>query len=141
MTIVGHTSSTSDKVAKASGRLMTRAAVTAAGSVLFSNMILGNPINQATFMNAALMSGSCVAAESATRYILPLAHLSNSKSGANIAIEAGLASAIYGFCYPRVFAGSSVPFFSLAQNALIIDVSSQLISERVHEILTGDDAY
>ena len=140
MTIVG-TSSTSDKVAKASGRLMTRAAVTAAGSILFSNFILGNPISQATFMNAALMSGSCVAAESATRYILPLAHLSNSKSGANIAIEAGLASAIYGFCYPRIFAGSSVPFMSLAQNAAIIDVSSQLISERVHDMLTGDDAY
>ena len=141
MTIVGHTSSTSDKVAKASGRLMTRAAVTAAGSILFSNFILGNPINQATFLNASLLAASCVAAESATRYILPLAHLSNSKSGINIAIEAGLAAGIYGMAYPRVFAGSTVPFMSLAQNAAIIDVSSQLISERVHDMLTGDDAY
>ena len=141
MTIIGQTSSTSDKVAKASGRLMTRAAVTAAGSVLFSNFILGNPINQATFMNAGLMAGSCVAAESATRYILPLAHLSDSKSGMNIAIEAGIAAGVYGMLYPRIFAGSTVPFMSLAQNAAIIDVSSQLISERVHDMLTGDDAY
>ena len=140
MTIIG-TSSTSDKMAKASGRLMTRAAVTAAGSVLFSNFILGNPITSATFMNAGLMAGSCVAAESATRYILPLAHLSNSKSGINIGLEACIAAGIYGMAYPRVFAGSSVPFMTLAQNAAIIDVSSQLISERVHDMLTGDAAY
>ena len=140
MTIIG-TSSTSDKVAKASGRLMTRAAVTAAGSILWSNMILGNPINQSTFISAALMSGSCVAAESATRYILPLAHLSSSKSGLNIGIEAFIASSIYGFSYPRVFTGTTVPFMTLAQNCAIIDVSSQLVSERVHDMLTGDDAY
>ena len=141
MTIIGHTSSTSDKVAKASGRLMTRAAVTAAGSILWSNMILGNPINQSTFISAALMSGSCVAAESATRYILPLAHLSNSKSGINIGIEAAIAAGIYGMAYPRVFTGTTVPFMTLAQNCAIIDVSSQLVSERVHDMLTGGDAY
>ena len=140
MTIIG-TSSTSDKVAKASSRLMTRAAVTAAGSILWSNMILGNPINQSTFISAALMSGSCVAAESATRYVLPLAHLSSSKSGLNIGIEAAIAAGIYGMAYPRVFTGTTVPFMTLAQNCAIIDVSSQLVSERVHDMLTGDDAY
>ena len=140
MTIIS-TSGTSGKVAKASGRLMTRAVVTGIGSVLWSNMILGNPINQSTFMSAALMSGSCVAAESATRYVLPLAHLSNSKSGINIATEAFLAASIYGMAYPRVFTGTTVPFMTLAQNCAIIDVSSQLVSERVHDMLTGDDAY
>jgi len=140
MTIIS-TSGTSDKVAKASGRLMTRAVVTGIGSVLWSNMILGNPINQSTFMSAALMSGSCVAAESATRYVLPLAHLSSSKSGLNIGIEAAIAAGIYGMLYPRVFTGTTVPFMTLAQNCAIIDVSSQLVSQRLHDILVGDDAY
>ena len=120
---------------------MTRAVVTGIGSVLWSNMILGNPINQSTFMSAFVMSGSCVAAESATRYVLPLAHLSSSKSGLNIGIEAAIAAGIYGMLYPRVFTGTTVPFMTLAQNCAIIDVSSQLASERVHEMLTGDDAY
>jgi hypothetical protein len=120
---------------------MTRAVVTGIGSVLWSNMILGNPINQSTFISASLMSGSCVAAESMTRFVLPLAHLSSSKSGINIGVEAALASGIYAMAYPRVFTGTTVPFMTLAQNCAIIDVSSQLVSERVHDMLTGDDAY
>ena len=77
----------------------------------------------------------------ATRYILPLAHLSDSKSGINIAIESGIAAGLYSVAYPRIFTGSTVPFMTLAQNADIIEVSSQLISERVHDMLTGADAH
>jgi hypothetical protein len=136
MTIIG---SATNKATKFSGKMLTRAAVTGGMAMAYSTFVLGNGLTQATILNSAGLAGACIASEFITRQILPMAHLTNSKSGLNIGIESAIAGSLYaGVIYPRLFPGSSVGFMGLLQTGAAIDVASQLVNERVYDILTND---
>ena len=137
MTIIG--SATTSKAAAFSGKMLTRAVVTGGLAMAYSSFFLGNGFSQATVLNSAGLAGACIASEVITRQILPMAHLTNSKSGLNIGIESAIAGSLYaGVIYPRLFPGSAIGFMGLMQTGAAIDVASQLVNERVYDMITND---
>ena len=138
MTIIG--SAATSKAAAFSGKMLTRAAVTGALAMAYSSFVLGNGFSQATVVNSAGLAGACVASEVITRQVLGNAmHLTDSKSGLNIGIESAIAGSLYaGVIYPRLFPGSTIGFMGLMQTGAAIDVASQLVNERVYEMITND---
>ena len=137
MTIIG--SAATSKAAAFSGKMLTRAAVTGALAMAYSSFVLGNGFSQATVLSSAGLASACIVSEVITRQILPMAHLTNSKSGLNIGIESAIAGSLYaGVIYPRLFPGSTIGFMGLMQTGAAIDVASQLVNERVYDMITND---
>ena len=120
-------------------RMLTRAVVTSAGAMIYSMGVLGVPFSTAQVTNAIALGGVSVSAEALSRYAMPALHITSQKSIVNYSIEAALAGAMYATVYPRfVFPGSTVPMFTLARNAAMVDVASSLVSGRVHDALFSD---
>ena len=129
-------------MSSATKRLATRAVITGLGSAAFSVFYLGVPFTSATVKNAALMSGSCTLGELATRYLLPRVLHTQTKSPVNMLVESAITSAVYSQLFePVVFPGSTVPTMTLIRNAVLTDLASQLISDRVHDAIFEGDGY
>ena len=117
-------------------RMATRGVVTGAGAVAYSMFVLGVPFSASQLTNAAALAGTSVAAESISRYAMPMLHITSSKSIVNYGVEAAIAGALYAAVYPRfVFPGLSVSMMNLAKNGALVDVGSSLVSGRVHDAL------
>ena len=120
-------------------RMLTRAVVTSVGAMVYSMGVLGVPFSTAQVTNAIALGGVSVSAEALSRYAMPALHITSSKSIVNYGVEAAIAGAMYATIYPRfVFPGSTVPMFTLARNAAMVDVASSLVSGRVHDALFTD---
>ena len=125
---VQHSGSGMDDAMK---RMLTRAAVTSAGAMIYSMGVLGVPFSTAQVTNAIALGGVSVSAELLSRYAMPALHITSQKSIVNYGIEAALAGAMYATVYPRFV-------FPLARNAAMVDVASSLVSGRVHDAMFSD---
>ena len=117
-------------------RMVTRGVVTGVGAVAYSMFVLGVPFSSAQITNAAALAGTSVSAELISRQVVPMLHVTSSKSIVNYGIESAIAGVLYAAVYPRlVVPGSSVSMMTLAKNGALVDVGSSLVSGRVHDAL------
>ena len=149
MTIVGpamsNSSGSSTGGLKAfASRSVVRAATTAGLTLAYSSFVLNSPIDTASIQNALLIGGCATLGETVSRSILPELHLEFSsargKQLQDIAVQVGVSSVAYSYAYPMVFGGAGATNrMALMRTAFLLDGTSMLISDRLHDLLRGED--
>ena len=147
MTIIGDTHNVvgagGGKKGGFASKSMVRAATTGAITLLYSNLVLGSPLNMASIQNAGLIAACAFAGETASRTLLPKLHLTfksgQAKQIEDIVVQIGTSSALYAYAYPMVFGGAGRGnFMNLMRTAAIIDGVSLIASDKVHDIIVGE---
>ena len=148
MTIVGpamsNSSGSSSGGLKAfASRSVVRAATTAGLTLAYSSFVLNSPIDTASIQNSLLIGACATLGETTSRTILPELHLEFSsargKQLQDIAVQVGVSSVAYSYAYPMVFGAGAGNRMALMRTAALLDGTSMLISDRVHDMIVGED--
>ena len=150
MTIVGPAMSNTSGSSSGGGltgfasRSVVRAATTAGLTLAYSSFVLNSPIDTASIQNALLIGGCATLGETVSRSILPELHLeftsARGKQFQDIAVQVGVSSVAYSYAYPMVFGGAGATNrMALMRLAALLDGTSMLISDRLHDLVVGED--